>query len=40
MIASGDADAAERQMAHHFERQHDHLAAHYPARLAEAVQWR
>jgi DNA-binding FadR family transcriptional regulator len=39
-IASGHADAAERQMADHFERQHDYLAAHYPGRLAEAVQWR
>lgn len=40
LIASGAADDAERQMAAHFQRQHDHFAARAPARLAETIQWR
>ena len=33
IIVSGDAEEAERQMAHHFQVQHDHFAAHSPTRL-------
>lgn len=40
VIASGDANAAERMMAQHFERQHDHLRATSPARIEEYIQWR
>jgi GntR family transcriptional repressor for pyruvate dehydrogenase complex len=39
-IASGDADAAERQMVRHFEHQHEHFARRSPARLEENIQWR
>ena len=40
VIASGDADAAYRMTTEHFERQHDHLRARWPARLQEFIQWR
>ena len=40
VIASGDADGAERMMAAHFEHQHDHLRRRSPARIEENVQWR
>ena len=40
VIASGDADEAERQMAAHFQNQHDHFAARSPARLEEIIEWR
>jgi DNA-binding FadR family transcriptional regulator len=40
IIHDGDADAAEREMAAHFQRQHDHFAARSPARLQENIQWR
>jgi DNA-binding FadR family transcriptional regulator len=40
VIAGGDADEAERKMAAHFQRQHDHFAARSPARLEENIEWR
>jgi DNA-binding FadR family transcriptional regulator len=40
IIASGDADTAEREMAAHFQRQHDHFSARSPARLQEIIEWR
>jgi len=40
IIADGDAEAAGREMAAHFQRQHDHFAARSPARLQENIQWR
>jgi DNA-binding FadR family transcriptional regulator len=40
LIASGDAEQAERDMAEHFQRQHDYFAARSPARLRENIQWR
>ena len=40
VIAGGDADRAEKMMAEHFQRQHDHLRKRWPARLEEIVQWR
>lgn len=40
LIAGGDAEKAERQMAEHFQRQHDQFAARWPARLRENIQWR
>lgn len=40
LIASGDADEAERQMAAHFQTQHDHFAVRSPARLEEIIEWR
>jgi DNA-binding FadR family transcriptional regulator len=40
LIAKGDAEEAEQEMAEHFQRQHEYLRTHYPRRLTEAVQWR
>lgn len=40
LIASGDAELAEREMARHFQRQHDHFSARSPERLQESIQWR
>ena len=40
IIAAGDADGAEREMAAHFQHQHDHFAARSPARMQEIIQWR
>ena len=40
VIAAGDAPGAERLMAEHFQRQHDHFAARSPRRLDEKVEWR
>ena len=40
VIASGDADKAERLTAEHFQRQHDHFAERSPARLQEHIEWR
>jgi GntR family transcriptional regulator, transcriptional repressor for pyruvate dehydrogenase complex len=40
LIARGDADAAQLEMAAHFQRQHDYFAARSPARLQENIQWR
>ena len=40
VIAAGDADGAERLMAEHFQRQHDHFAARSPRKLEEKIEWR
>ena len=40
VIASGDADGAEKMMAAHFEHQHDHLRRRSPGRIEETIQWR
>jgi GntR family transcriptional repressor for pyruvate dehydrogenase complex len=40
IIASGDADEAERRTVVHFQRQHDHFAARSPARLDDIIEWR
>jgi len=40
LIASGNAEEAELEMAAHFQRQHDHFAARAPARLQEIIEWR
>lgn len=39
VIAVGDADAAARMMADHFQLQHDHLRERSPARISENIQW-
>lgn len=40
LIAVGKPDEVEREMAAHFQRQHDHFARRSPARLQEIIQWR
>ena len=40
IIASGDAQGAEREMACHFQRQHDYFSARLPARLQDSIEWR
>jgi DNA-binding FadR family transcriptional regulator len=40
VIASGDAEHAERKMAEHFQLQHDYLRTRSPARIEENIQWR
>jgi GntR family transcriptional repressor for pyruvate dehydrogenase complex len=40
VIASGDADRAEKMMGEHFQVQHDHLRRRSPARIEENIQWR
>lgn len=40
VIATRGPEEAERMMADHFQRQHDHLRMRAPARLQEIVQWR
>lgn len=39
-IATGRADKAARLMGEHFQAQLDYYAAHWPARLAELIEWR
>ncbi len=39
-IASGRVDKAARLMAEHFQAQHDYYAEHWPARMAELIEWR
>jgi GntR family transcriptional regulator, transcriptional repressor for pyruvate dehydrogenase complex len=39
-IAGGQADVAARLMADHFQAQHGFYRQHWPARLAELVEWR
>jgi DNA-binding FadR family transcriptional regulator len=40
LIASGDAERVEDEMASHFRRQHDYVRERSPARLQENIQWR
>jgi GntR family transcriptional regulator, transcriptional repressor for pyruvate dehydrogenase complex len=39
-IANGHVDRARRGMAEHFQAQHDYYREHWPARLAELIEWR
>lgn len=40
VVASGDAERAEKMMAEHFQRQHDYLRKREPDRVEETIQWR
>jgi GntR family transcriptional repressor for pyruvate dehydrogenase complex len=40
VIADGDGDKAASMMAGHFQEQHDFYRVHWPARLAELIEWR
>jgi DNA-binding FadR family transcriptional regulator len=39
-IAAGSVERARRGMAEHFQAQHDYYREHWPARLAELIEWR
>jgi DNA-binding FadR family transcriptional regulator len=40
VIASGDADRADRMMSEHFRSQHEYLRRRSPSRIQENIQWR
>jgi DNA-binding FadR family transcriptional regulator len=39
-ISAGHGEKAARMMADHFQSQHDYYTEHWPARLAELIEWR